>query len=278
MQLSIITVNRNNALGLEKTIQSVICQEFCDYEYIVIDGKSDDNSVNIIAKYQNKIDYWTSEADTGIYNAMNKGIKKAIGEYCLFLNSGDYLISAETLKNVFEEIDGMATIYYSDLLTGTNTCIKYPDNIKKYLLFNAINHQNSIIKRDLFLEHGFYNEENKFISDWEFFLKEAWIYKNEFSYLKTKIAIYDLSGITSAVSLRQLLVSERNKIYWNVFGDLAEIVIEIANYRSSLYVNIINNFGNTKILEFILRFYRFSFYNLHRIVRFFRNNFRIANG
>ena len=87
MKLSIITVNRNNKDGLEKTIRSVIRQTSHDYEYIIIDGASTDGSPEIIRNYEENITYWISEPDTGIYNAMNKGIRKAQGDYCLFLNS-----------------------------------------------------------------------------------------------------------------------------------------------------------------------------------------------
>ena len=98
MKLSIITINRNNAEGLRKTMESVLSQTYRDMEYIVVDGASTDQSVNVIKECVNqlknedrrmKLD-WMSEPDTGIYNAMNKGIKKATGEYLLFLNSGDW--------------------------------------------------------------------------------------------------------------------------------------------------------------------------------------------
>ena len=87
MKLSIITINLNNVIGLEKTITSVINQNFLDFEYIIIDGSSTDGSLEIIKKYAEKIAYCVSEPDKGIYNAMNKGLKKASGQYCLFLNS-----------------------------------------------------------------------------------------------------------------------------------------------------------------------------------------------
>jgi len=87
MKLSIITINRNNKDGLEKTIRSVMAQTCRDYEYIVIDGASTDGSVDIIRQYEKKISCWISEPDKGIYNAMNKGILQAHGNYCIFMNS-----------------------------------------------------------------------------------------------------------------------------------------------------------------------------------------------
>src|SRR5690348_17657794 len=102
-KLSIITINLNNVKGLQKTMESVFAQTFTDYEYIIIDGGSTDGSVSEIKKHQNKLVYWISENDKGIYNAMNKGIVKANGEYILFMNSGDYLYTDNTIKEVFQK-------------------------------------------------------------------------------------------------------------------------------------------------------------------------------
>ena len=99
MKYSIITVNFNNKEGLRKTIESVIHQSFCDFEYIVIDGGSTDGSMDIIKEYESHINYWVSEPDKGIYNAMNKGILKAQGDYINFMNSGDCLYDNNVLNN-----------------------------------------------------------------------------------------------------------------------------------------------------------------------------------
>ena len=86
MKLSIITVNYNDAKGLERTIQSVISQTFHDFEFIIIDGGSTDGSVDVIKKYESHIGYWVSEPDGGIYQGMNKGLLQARGEYLNFMN------------------------------------------------------------------------------------------------------------------------------------------------------------------------------------------------
>ena len=98
--ISIITINYNNASGLEKTIRSVVEQTYNEYEYIIIDGASLDKSKEVIQEYQRYIDFWCSEKDSGIYNAMNKGIQKASGEYLLFLNSGDVLHNSAVLAAI----------------------------------------------------------------------------------------------------------------------------------------------------------------------------------
>src|SRR4030043_464009 len=111
--LSIITINLNNAAGLRQTIESVINQTFSDYEYIIIDGGSTDGSVDVIKEYASKLRYWITEPDTGIYNAMNKGIMQAKGEYFQFLNSGDWFLNETILQKLFS-VDHNADILYGD--------------------------------------------------------------------------------------------------------------------------------------------------------------------
>jgi len=272
MQLSIITINKNNTSGLEKTIQSVINQTYKDFEYIVIDGNSTDTSVEIIKKYNTGINYWVSEPDTGIYNAMNKGIRKAQGDYCLFLNSGDYLISSKTLQDVFNEINNNipAEIFYSDMIKSDGSFFAYPNSLTiYYLIHNTINHQNSLIKRSLFFEHGLYNEELRIASDWEFFLKELWVYKSNFLHINTKISIFDANGIGSQYSSKHY--AEIMNMFHNVFNELSELIIENYNYHLTAYYYIIKNNGNTKIFVFLLRSYKYIIKILKKIKKLFIN-------
>ncbi|WP_291275238.1 glycosyltransferase, partial [Flavobacterium sp.] len=98
--ISVITVNYNNDNGLKKTIESVINQTYKNFEFIIIDGGSTDQSSEIIKNYQDKINYWVSEPDKGVYSAMNKGIKVANGDFLIFMNSGDVFINENVLQNV----------------------------------------------------------------------------------------------------------------------------------------------------------------------------------
>ncbi|MDR0879030.1 MAG: glycosyltransferase [Treponema sp.] len=263
MKLSIITVNRNNVVGLEKTIQSVVCQTFADFEYIVIDGNSDDGSVDIIKKYADKITWWISEPDSGIYNAMNKGIRKSTGEYCLFLNSADCLLAPETLQTVFAEIDCTADIYYSNWSKSDGTYLAIPQNVDvNYIIGHSINHQNMLIRRSLFIEHGFYNETLRIVGDTEFLLKEAWIYKTIFVHINTDIVLYDLRGISTVHADKR--ENEKKLVFKDIFGDISPSICELYDYRTSIYGDIIEKYGNTKLLNFILKSYR---YIVKRITR-----------
>jgi len=254
--LSIITVNKNNADGLEKTIQSVICQTFDNFEYIIIDGASDDNSVEILKKYADRIQFWISGPDTGIYNAMNKGIRKAQGEYCLFLNSGDRLINDTTLTEVFDEVAHTeeAGIYYTDSIATKHPLFQPPKSIDiNYLIVHNLNHQNTLIKRSLFLEHGFYNEVFRIASDYEFWLREFWTYKTKFVYIKTKIAIYDSFGISTFSNFD----SELEDSIRSVFGSLGETLVKLRRLSHSTYGTIVETYGYSKLLDFFLKAYRF---------------------
>jgi glycosyltransferase involved in cell wall biosynthesis len=211
MNLSIITINKDNAAGLKKTCLSVISQTYKDFEWIIIDGASKDSSVSIIKQYADRITYWTSEPDSGIYNAMNKGIKQASGNYLLFLNSGDFLSHPWTLEEVFNEIKicKQADVYYSDAFEDDYKVIISPKDITlKYLTHNMINHQNTLISRGLF-EHQLYNENYKIKADWYFFLAELLQHNISFFKIKTKIAVYDTSGV-STLHKKQIQLEKKN--------------------------------------------------------------------
>jgi glycosyltransferase involved in cell wall biosynthesis len=172
-KISIITINYNNLEGLKRTIQSVINQTWQEFEYVVIDGSSSDGSVAYIESESVNIDYWVSEPDKGIYNAMNKGITKANGEYLLFLNSGDELYDLEVLNNNNTDIHTEDFVYFDIFLFfGTEIKIhKYPQSLNfESFLIGSLGHPTTFIKRDLFARIGSYDESLKIVSDWKFFM------------------------------------------------------------------------------------------------------------
>lgn len=195
MKLSIITVNYNDADGLERTINSVISQSFKDFEFIVIDGGSTDASVDIIKKYEDKIDYWVSERDGGIYPGMNKGLRQAKGEYVNFMNGGDCYHSPDVLDEIFSLNSD------ADIITGTHSenGIRNvgKNGITMLDLYKwAIDHQASFIRRELALRHP-YDEKYRIVSDWKFFI-EALIFDNcTFFYTNTVVVDVDMDGISN---------------------------------------------------------------------------------
>lgn len=198
--ISIITVSYNAAETIEQTIFSVLDQNYEDYEYIIVDGGSTDGTVDIIKKYQDKITLWVSEPDKGIYDAMNKGIRLAKGEWMNFMNSGDCYYSNETLIQVFKNCLGDLNIIYGGtfLSYDKNTPAKYlePKKFESIKYSIPFCHQSVFVKTKLLNEVGF-DLEYKYSADYDFFLK---IYKQKKYFYKMvsfPISIYDMNGVSS---------------------------------------------------------------------------------
>lgn len=174
MKFSIITVNYNHCDGLRKTIQSVVNQTFTDYEYIIIDGGSEDGSVEVIKEYSEKITYWVSERDKGIYNGMNKGIAQAKGTYINFMNSGDVFYRNDTLEIVNRLMDDSDFIigkdYNQNPKTGEVFTTILPTRISMAAFYMwTLPHQSAFIRRTLF-KNSPYDESLRIVADWKFYL------------------------------------------------------------------------------------------------------------
>jgi glycosyltransferase involved in cell wall biosynthesis len=200
-KLSIITINYNNLEGLKKTVESVVNQTWEEFEYIVIDGGSVDGSAEYIESQSKYFDYWVSEPDKGIYNAMNKAIVKATGEYLLFLNSGDHLFNNEVLFNVEDKLNSDISFICGHLCFDKNNKKEIKEHPEKmsfgYLVSRKIAHQSTFIKKTMFDKYGFYNEENKIISDQEFFFKALALNGESYQKLDCIITDYDTTGISA---------------------------------------------------------------------------------
>ncbi len=215
MKLSIITVNYNDAEGLERTIKSVISQSFKDYEFIIIDGGSTDDSVEVIKKYTDSIDFWVSEPDGGIYPGMNKGLRHAKGEYVNFMNGGDCYHSSDVLDKIF------ALETNADIITGAHA-ENGLRNIGKGgvtmldLYKWAIDHQASFIRRETAVRHP-YDEKYRIVSDWKFFI-EALVFDNcSFYYTDTIVVDVDMKGISN--TNYELDKQERDEVLRELFPE-----------------------------------------------------------
>ncbi len=201
--ISIITINYNS-IGLSKAIKSVKDQSFKSLEYIVIDGNSTYNSLEIIKDNTDFISYWRSEKDEGVYDAMNRGLKQANSPYCLFLNSGDILIHNNIIQEIAKQIkaDPHQDIYYGDLIihtpeTNQNVHTNYPNQISlNYLFFNSLGHPASIISTALLNNYEGYDKDFKIISDWIFYVN-AFLDKARFRKIPLIISIFESGGLSS---------------------------------------------------------------------------------
>jgi glycosyltransferase involved in cell wall biosynthesis len=259
--LTIITINYNNLAGLKKTFESVFHQTFQDFEYVVIDGGSTDGSKELIEQYQDKIDYWVSEPDKGIYNAMNKGIKAASGEYVYFLNSGDTFCQDDTLSSVIEGMKKPLDFYYGDLkFSNSDDVIYCPDTLSfDYFYKMTLPHQAVFIRKDLFDTVFYYNESLKIVSDWEFFICAICKYDASYKHLNVFIANYDLNGFSSNPENRELYLSERkaclNKHFRYFIDDHKELLM-LKNYaqrtRFQALIELENSVFASKLNSFFL--------------------------
>jgi glycosyltransferase involved in cell wall biosynthesis len=196
--ITVITVTYNSASSLEDTILSVLKQSYSNIEYIIIDGGSQDGTLDIIKKYDHAIDYWASEPDKGIYDAMNKGILLASGEWLNFLNAKDIFCEPGTIDSLAKgHFRGAPNFIYSDILLT-----KYGTTKSDLLQFECshetltIHHQASVYRRSLHLEHGMYLvAPNVTISDYLFF---SLVDQAAFQKIEKPIAIVDTTGISQS--------------------------------------------------------------------------------
>lgn len=215
--ISIITINYNDAKGLQRTLQSVRSQSYQHFEHIVIDGNSDDGSKNVIQDAGDYLAYAISEPDKGIYNAMNKGISVAKGQYLLFLNSGDSLAHEDVLAKVAPFLKSHKDIYYGTIQVERNGHLKqleYPDDLTFQYFFHKgyLPHPATFIKKDLFDRTSMYNEDLKIASDWEFLVCAVCKFHATYENIQLPISNYDTHGISSNPNHRQLLLDEKQWI------------------------------------------------------------------
>jgi len=260
--LSIITVNKDNAQGLERTLRSVALQEPADFEQMVVDGASTDGSVDVIKKHEERIAWWVSEPDGGIYSAMNKGILRAKGDHCLFLNSDDCLIRPDILSRIQDALRDDVDVLYSDAFVlegGKRRLSRFPRNVSPgYFLVNTLNHQNAVIKRSLLLDLGLYREDMRIASDWFFFLRAASERRAVYRHFPLPIALYKNDGLSSTAEGSARNERERALGIGELFPGMMPVVEELAGFHESVYGSIIRHYGGSGILVGILRAYRFA--------------------
>lgn len=204
MKISIITINYNNIAGLQLTCESVWSQLWQDFEHIIIDGGSTDGSKEFIKQNQGKVAYWVSEADRGVYHAMNKGVKEATGVYTWFLNSGDYFIKPSSLGSFIKKSQSLKSydLFYGDLmikepLNNLPWVKKYPSVLNyEYFYRESLPHPASMVKTKRLLQHPF-DERLKVTSDWKFFVELICKYEGSYAKIDFSPVLFHLDGISA---------------------------------------------------------------------------------
>ncbi|MEL0455960.1 glycosyltransferase family 2 protein [Flavobacteriaceae bacterium SZ-1-7] len=215
MLVSIITVNYNDKSGLERTVESVQNQNFANFEHVIIDGGSTDGSKEFIEANKTGFSYWVSELDKGIYAAMNKGIKMAKGEYLFFLNSGDDFIESDSLSNIATHLAGEDIVYFNinQIQEGEVKLKKTPETLSfSYLHHDLPPHQSTFIKKKLFDEYGYYDEELKIVSDWKFIIKALIKHNATYKYVDGVFTNFYHGGISTNPEGRKIMEKERELV------------------------------------------------------------------
>lgn len=291
-KISIITVNFNNKDGLKTTIESVINQTVFskNIEYIIIDGGSTDGSADVIEEYKDKLHYYVSEKDNGIYEAMNKGTSHATSEYCLFLNSGDKFCENNVIEQALPHLEG--DVIYGNLMLNGKQKKMYPDSISvDYFSYESLPHPSSFIKTQLLRDNP-YKTKYGIISDWIFF-RECVARGKKFKHINVLVSDFYLGGASSNVRKIQ---NEKNRYFGDNEYDY-EICVVIPCYNQGKYIKetidslkkqiyedfhcIIVNDGSTDnsekvILENIKDDKRFEYYKNENHGQSYTRNFAIG--
>jgi len=240
MKLSIITINYNNASGLQRTLDSVAAQATgnrsqdigLEVEHVIVDGGSTDESVGAIHEYVSGVQdtgyriqvLWISEKDKGVYNAMNKGINMATGDYIQILNSGDVLASDDVIckmKNVICEMKELPEILYGNMMKAFSDGRIFRDNCggsgvgKSFLYFytGTLNHDCAWVKRDLFEHIGLYNEEMRICSDWEWYIRAIVLGGVKPVYTDIDVTIFDMNGMSESGGKNKAIIQKERLEY-----------------------------------------------------------------
>lgn len=253
MKLSIITINYNDVAGLERTVDSVKKQSWTDYEHIIIDGGSSDGSKAYLQEHEQYFSYWVSEPDGGIYNAMNKGVLQAKGDYLLMLNTGDVLHNEQVLHQVFHNSSRSEDIIYGDVDRETNGVVFtesiFPDKLTFGFLRNGmISHQAVFFKKTLHDFVGLYDETIKYAADWNFITLAVCRHNASYLHLNMKMAICNADGLTSSPKEFADMAKERINVLKREFPAFIDDYLLFDIIEESKLTNKLKH-GSSKVID-----------------------------
>lgn len=249
MKISVITINYNDLHGLERTSESILAQDFEDFEWLIIDGGSNDGSGAFIESLAADPDasrhlrFHCSEPDGGRYPAMNKGARHASGDYVLFINSGDELYGPHALSEAAGYITGAEDICYGNCIIDWGDRRELRITAPVMNLFDMVHlgicHPSSFIRRSLLLENP-YDENLTIVSDWKGWL--TWMKQGKnFRHIGTTVSVFYTDGISSDAKFKDMEYAERKAV-------LKEFLSPFARFAAKMYSR------HSSVRKFIQRF------------------------
>jgi glycosyltransferase involved in cell wall biosynthesis len=229
--VSIITVARNAESLLDKTIRSVLSQTYDNVEYIVIDGQSSDGTLDVVRRSNMEIDYWLSEADAGIYDAMNKGVALSLGEFIGIIGAGDWYERDAVERAVLAFSRSNADVVYGDVeLVDEQTGLSYRKQSKSELMprtMSSISHPTVFVKRSIYASRLF-NTKMRIAADYDLFLG---LYTNRYRFEHSGgLVAHILTGGVSSSFLTQIEVFKVHKKYYGLFYAASQFVPSALRY------------------------------------------------
>jgi len=242
VKISIVTITYNSGKTLKCAIESVLTQTYKNIEYIIVDGKSSDNTVAIINSYGNKISKFVSEEDDGIYDAMNKGLRLASGDIVGILNSDDVYFDNRVIENVIKEFEEKdVDSVYADLIfvkpKNLDKAVRYYDSShfspQKFAYGLMPAHPTFFVKKDIYERYGVFRTDLKIGADFDLLIRFLYTHKISYSYMKEILVKMRVGGVSTTFSsiwinnIEQLQVCRDNGIDTNIFKIFLKYPVKI---------------------------------------------------
>ena len=258
MKFSIITAVKNAEKTIEQTLSSLFCQKDCNFQLVVIDGRSTDSTLKILDSYADRIDILISEPDSGIYDAFNKGIKHANGDIVYFLNADDFFYDDTVLKNVSDTFIQSETDIVYGILTLCATNGQTERVIGKKLTSTDIaqgevpSHTGVFVRRSVFSKTGLFDLKYKVSSDYDFLLKCFLNPKLKIHYIDRIICNFRQGGVSTSYKHALQMKTEHDIIatlhLGKTYNSAEEIISNSARFRVWLESLLLNEIGITNVL------------------------------